>query len=303
MNDMTTIHADSIERYNRCFGFETHHPEVGVVRFDRMTGYAPYRMLFGIYALFLKKTAGCVIDYGKTVYDFDDDTVVAFGPGQTVGVHRPEQGAAPESIGVLFHPDLLHGTALAAKMNQYTFFSYASTEALHLSAEERMLVQDYMEKIERELQHPVDKFSKALIVSNLETLLNYCMRFYERQFATRSELNHDTLNRFEKLLDDYLDSGAAAEQGTPTVKYFADRVCLSPNYFGDLVKQVTGRTAQEHIRQKMIDVAKVRILDPACNVKQIAEALGFRHPQHFARFFKRMEGCTPKAFRDRAAIR
>ncbi len=293
------VKADTIEQYNRFFGFETRHPLVGIVHFDGSVPQPTHRMTLGFYALFLKKTTGCIINYGKTVYDFDDETVVSFAPGQTVGIHRLEDGPAPEAIGLLFHPDFLHRTSLGQKMKQYSFFSYASNEALHLSTEERIILQDYMEKIVRELQHPIDKFSKSLIVSNIEVLLNYCMRFYERQFITREDMNHDALARFERLLDDYLYSDTAAKEGIPTVKYFADKICLSPNYFGDLVKQETGKTAHEYIQLKMIAVAKERMLDPAGTIKQIAESLGFQYPQHFVRFFKRQEGCTPKEFRNR----
>lgn len=295
------VKADTIEQYNRFFGFETRHPLVGIVYFDSSVPQPTHRMTLGFYALFLKKTTGCIINYGKTVYDFDDETVVSFAPGQTISVHRLEDGPAPEAIGLLFHPDFLHRTSLGQKMKQYSFFSYASNEALHLSTEERIILQDYMEKIVRELQHPIDKFSKSLIISNIEVLLNYCMRFYERQFITREDMNHDALTRFERLLDDYLYSDAAAREGIPTVKYFADKICLSPNYFGDLVKQETGKTAQEYIQLKMITVAKERMLDPADTIKQISESLGFQHPQHFIRFFKRQEGCTPKEFRNRMA--
>ena len=299
MNTEDIIKADTIEQYNRFFGFETRHPLVGIVHFDSSVPQPTHRMTLGFYALFLKKTTGCIINYGKTVYDFDDETVVSFAPGQTVGIHRLEDGPAPEAIGLLFHPDFLHRTSLGQKMKQYSFFSYASNEALHLSTEERIILQDYMEKIVRELQHPIDKFSKSLIISNIEVLLNYCMRFYERQFITREDMNHDALARFERLLDDYLYSDMAAKEGIPTVKYFADKICLSPNYFGDLVKQETGKTAQEYIQLKVIAVAKGRMLDPAGTIKRIAESLGFQHPQHFVRFFKRQEGCTPKEFRNR----
>ena len=242
------IKADTIEQYNRFFGFETRHPLVGIVHFDSSVPQPTHRMTLGFYALFLKKTTGCIINYGKTVYDFDDETVVSFAPGQTVGIHRLEDGPAPEAIGLLFHPDFLHRTSLGQKMKQYSFFTYASNEALHLSTEERIILQDYMEKIVRELQHPIDKFSKSLIISNIEVLLNYCMRFYERQFITREDMNHDALARFERLLNDYWDSGMAKQYGLPTVKYFADKICLSPNYFGDLVKSETGKTAQEYIQ-------------------------------------------------------
>lgn len=291
------IKADTIEQYNRFFGFETRHPLVGIVHFDSSVPQPTHRMTLGFYALFLKKTTGCIINYGKTVYDFDDETVVSFAPGQTVGIHRLEDGPAPEAIGLLFHPDFLHRTSLGQKMKQYSFFSYASNEALHLSTEERIILQDYMEKIVRELQHPIDKFSKSLIISNIEVLLNYCMRFYERQFITREDMNHDALARFERLLDDYWDSGTAKQHGLPTVKYFADKICLSPNYFGDLVKSETGKTAQEYIQLKIVEMAKNAMLTPALNTKQIADMLGFQQPQHFLRFFKREVGCTPKEYR------
>lgn len=291
------IKADTIEQYNRFFGFETRHPLVGIVHFDSSVPQPTHRMTLGFYALFLKKTTGCIINYGKTVYDFDDETVVSFAPGQTVGIHRLEDGPAPEAIGLLFHPDFLHRTSLGQKMKQYSFFSYASNEALHLSTEERIILQDYMEKIVRELQHPIDKFSKSLIISNIEVLLNYCMRFYERQFITREDMNNDALARFERLLDDYWDSGTAKQHGLPTVKYFADKICLSPNYFGDLVKSETGKTAQEYIQLKIVEMAKNAMLTPALNTKQIADMLGFQQPQHFLRFFKREVGCTPKEYR------
>lgn len=294
---MEIYEADTIEKYNRYFGFETRHPLVGIVHFDDTVEQPTHWMHFGFYALFLKKTAGCRINYGKTNYDFDDETVVSFAPGQTVGIHRLEDGPAPEAVGLLFHPDFLNRTPLGQKIKQYSFFSYASNEALHLSAEERIILQDYMEKIKRELQHPIDKFTKSLIVSNIEVMLNYCMRFYERQFITREEMNSGVMSRFEQLIDDYLDSGTGKVEGIPTVKFFADKVCLSPNYFGDLVKAETGKTAQEYIRLKMVNMAKSQLLDPSKNTKQIAECLGFQYPQHFIRFFKKQVGVTPREYR------
>ncbi len=294
---MEIFQADSIEKYNRYFGFETRHPLVGIVHFDDSVHQPTHCMHFGFYALFLKKTTGCKINYGKTNYDFDDETVVSFAPGQTVGIHRLEDGPAPEALGLLFHPDFLSRTSLAQKMSQYSFFSYASNEALHLSEEERIILQDYMAKIQRELQHPIDRFSKSLIISNIEVMLNYCMRFYERQFVTREELNNDVLARFESLIDNYLQSGKGVTEGIPTVKYFAEKICLSSNYFGDLVKSETGKTAQEYVQLKMINHAKNVLLDPEISTKQVAELLGFQYPQHFIRFFKKQTGQTPKEYR------
>ena len=273
------------------------HPKIGIIYFDRSENQPTHKMTFGFYALYLVKTVGITMDYGKTKYDFDDGTMICLAPGQTIGVHRMPGGPVPVAIGLMFHPDLLHGTALAKKMKQFTFFSYTSNEALHLSSDECAVIQNYMDSINRELEHPADKFSRQLFVSNIEVLLNHCMRFYERQFATRKDLNNDVLARFEQLLDEYWDSGEAKIHGLPTVKYFADKICLSPNYFGDLIKAATGKSAQERIQSKIIEMSKEAILNPRLNIKQIADMLGFQYPQHFLRFFKKRAGCTPKEYK------
>lgn len=299
---MDIITADTIQQYNQFFGVKTMHPQIGIIHFDRSENQPTHKMTFGFYALYLVKTVGITMDYGKTKYDFDDGTVICLAPGQTIGVHRMPGGPVPVAIGLMFHPDLLHGTALAKKMKQFTFFSYTSNEALHLSSDECAVIQNYMDNINRELEHPVDKFSRQLFVSNIEVLLNYCMRFYERQFVTRGELNNDVLARFEQLLNEYWDSGEAKIYGLPTVKYFADKICLSPNYFGDLIKTATGKSAQERIQSKIIEMSKEAILNPRLNTKQIANMLGFQYPQHFLRFFKKRVGCTPKEFKNSVAI-
>ena len=299
---MDIITADTIQQYNQFFGVKTMHPQISIIHFDRSENQPTHKMTFGFYALYLVKTVGITMDYGKTKYDFDDGTVICLAPGQTIGVHRMPGGPVPVAIGLMFHPDLLHGTALAKKMKQFTFFSYTSNEALHLSSDECAVIQNYMDNINRELEHPVDKFSRQLFVSNIEVLLNYCMRFYERQFVTRGELNNDVLACFEQLLNEYWDSGEAKIYGLPTVKYFADKICLSPNYFGDLIKTATGKSAQERIQSKIIEMSKEAILNPRLNTKQIANMLGFQYPQHFLRFFKKRVGCTPKEFKNSVAI-
>ena len=294
---MDIITADTIQQYNQFFGVKTMHPKIGIIHFYRSENQPTHKMTFGFYALYLVKTVGITMDYGKTKYDFDDGTVICLAPGQTIGVHRMPDGPVPVAIGLMFHPDLLHGTDLAKKMKQFTFFSYMSNEALHLSSGECAIIQNYMDNINRELEHPVDKFSRQLFVSNIEVLLNYCMRFYERQFVTREDLNNDVLARFELLLNEYWDSGEAKIYGLPAVKYFADKICLSPNYFGDLIKAVTGKSAQERIQSKIIEMSKEAILNPHLSTKQIADMLGFQYPQHFLRFFKKQVGCTPKEYK------
>lgn len=290
------IKVNSVQQYNDLFGFEIQHPLVSVVEFNSPESIKNYCINWGVYAMFLKETKGCVINYGKTQYDYEAQTVVSFAPGQISGFEQVE-GVQPKSIGLLFHPDFLFRTALAQKIKRYTFFSYEVNEALHLSDEEQLVIRDCLSRIRTELQHPIDKFSKDLIISNIELLLDYCLRFYSRQFITRVELNVTTLSRFEQLLDEYINSDSIEEKGLPNVKYFADKVCLSANYFGDLVKRETGKTAQEYIQLKLINKAKEKLMDYNVNISQIAYSMGFQYPQHFVRFFKRQVGCTPKEFR------
>lgn len=290
------IKVDTIGQYNDLFGFETRHPLVAVVEFTRSESPCNYRVNWGFYALFLKDTKGCVINYGKTRYDYDDQTVIGFAPGQTSGFEQVED-IQPHTIGLLFHPDFLFRTTLAQKIKRYTFFAYETNEALHLSKEERQIIYDCLMRIHTELYHPIDTFSKDLMISNIEMLLDYCLRFYTRQFVMRDEMNQDTLTHFEHQLDEYLHSGTASREGLPNVKYFADKACLSPHYFSDLVKRETGKTPQELIQMKLITLAKGKLVDGISNVNQIADALGFQYPQHFIRFFKREVGCTPGEYR------
>lgn len=290
------LKIDTIDQYNQLFDFETCHPLVSIVDFNQPQKQENYRMTIGFYAVFLKKTKGCILNYGKTNYDYDDETIVSIAPGQTVGYTHIE-GVLPQSIGLLFHPDFIRGTSLGQRIKKYTFFSYEANEALHLSAEEREIISNCLTIIRMELQHAIDKHTKELITTNIQLLLDYCMRFYERQFITRQDLNLDVLTRFERLIDDYLDAGLAAANGVPSVKYFADKICLSPNYFGDLVKKETGKSAKEYIQLKMLDVAKENLLHPEKSVSQVAYTLGFQYPQHFVRFFKKYEGVTPSQYR------
>lgn len=295
MSDILKI--DSVEKYNQLFGLETEHPLVSVVDLSQATRIPPhFKMNYGIYALFLKQTLCGDIRYGKQAYDYQEGTVTSFAPGQVTEVTMKED-TRPAAQGILFHPDLIKGTSLGRDIRQYSFFSYASNEALHLSEEEKAIFQDCLNKTRLELQHPIDKHSKRLITRNIELLLDYCMRFYERQFITRSVANHDVLTKFEHLLDEYFQSQRPQEEGLPTVKYFADQVHLSPNYFGDLIKKETGKTAQEYIQNKITDLAKEMILGTDKTVSQIAYELGFQYSQHFNRTFKKQVGCTPNEYR------
>lgn len=291
------IKLDTVDQYNQFFGLETLHPLVSVVDLSEATKFPThFTMNYGIYALFLKKVKCGDIRYGRQIYDYQEGTVTSFAPGQVVETEI-QQGVKPSAHGLLFHPDLIKGTSLGQDIKQYSFFSYASAEALHLSEEEKGIFMDCLEKIEMELQHPIDKHSKRLISRNIELLLDYCMRFYERQFITRSESNKSVLVKFETLLDDYFQSDKLQTDGLPSVKYFADKVFLSPNYFGDLIKKETGKSAQEYIQNRMIDLAKEMIAGTEKTVSQIAYELGFQYSQHFNRIFKKNVGYTPGEYR------
>ena len=181
-------------------------------------------------------------------------------------------------------------------MSKYEFFSYTSNEALHLSAAEIVIFRDVLNMIEQELTHPLDKHSRHLIVSNIELLLNYCLRFYDRQFVTREEINHSVVKKFEQLLKEYI-STQAQHQGLPTVAYFANKCCLSNGYFGELVRVETGRTAKDIIASHMINAAKEMLNNNSLNINQVSQMLGFEYPQHFVRFFKAHTGKTPSQYR------
>lgn len=291
------IKLDTVDAYNKLFGLETLHPLVSVIDLSKATRFPTrFTLNYGIYAVFLKQVKCGDIRYGRQIYDYQEGTVTSFAPGQVVTT-EVDEGIKPMAHGVIFHPDLIRGTSLGQEIKQYSFFSYHSNEALHLSDEEKNIFTDCLEKIGLELQRPIDKHSKRLISRNIELLLDYCMRFYERQFITRQTVNKDVLTKFEELLDSYFTDDRAMQNGLPSVKYFADKICLSPNYFGDLVKKETGKSPQEYIQNKIIDLAKERIMGSEMTVNQIAYELGFQYPQHFTRIFKKKVGCTPSEYR------
>ena len=292
------LNLDSVDLYNKLYGLETLNPLGSVIDLNKATSSVDLiRFNYGIYALYLKLEKACDIKYGRQTYDYQEGTIVCFAPGQTAETNPTTDKVQVNAHGILFHPDLLRGTSLGKNIKKYTFFSYEVNEALHLSEEERSIVMDCLKIIRMELEHGVDKHSKTLLVNHIELLLNYCMRFYERQFITRGKTNRDVLTRFENLLDEYFENTLAEQDGLPTVKYFADKLCLSSNYFGDMFKKETGKSPQEYIQEKVIELAKERISGTADTVSQIAYSLGFQYPQHFCRLFKKRVGYTPSEYR------
>ena len=290
---------DCVDAYNKLNGCETLHPLVTVVNHDNpmSSGLNHSRLNYGLYALFLKQGDGCSIRYGREKYDYQEGTVVSFKPGQAVEVEWDESRPMPPSRGLLFHPDLLYGTQLAQRIHGYTFFDYDQREALHLSEREQRMVVELFDRIEEELRHPIDRHSQTLITDAIGLLLDYCMRYYDRQFITRHKVNSDILSTFQQLLREYFEKGHPERNGLPTVAYFASKVFLSPNYFGDLISKETGTTAQRHIQDAVIDRSKQLLVDTRMSVSEIAYQLGFEYPQHFSRLFKSRTGMTPNEFR------
>ena len=291
------IKLDNVSQFNTLRGIETLHPFVSVFDFSKMKLIPEARANYGFYCVFLKEAMCGDLKYGCKYYDYQEGTMVFIAPGQVVGIGNKPGSPHPKGWGLIFHPDLIRGTSLGHGIKEYTFFSYESNEALHLSEKERQIILDCLNKINHELHQSIDKHSKKLISNNIELLLNYCMRFYDRQFITRSHVNKDILVRFENLLDNYLKSEMTKTKGLPTVKYCADHLHLSANYFGDLIKKETGKSAQEHVQLKLIDIAKERIFDTSKSISEIAYELGFKHPQHFSRMFKNETGQTPIEYR------
>ncbi|PZX11743.1 helix-turn-helix protein [Breznakibacter xylanolyticus] len=294
MADITRI--NTVTEYNHLVGQETLHPLVSVIDFAKTEPFCFFRRQLGLYAIFLKESMCGNMTYGGGTYDYEEGTMVFIAPGQVYGVESP---TPQKGIGqaLVFHPDLVHGTALGRNLKEYTFFSYEVNEALHLSLRERAIINDCFDKISFELQHAIDAHSKTLIVSYIELLLNYCKRFYDRQFITRNPVNKDLLARFEKVVDDYFASSQAIDMGLPSVRYCADKLFISANYLGDLLKRETGKSAQEHIQLKMIEAAKEKMYIPGKSISEVAYELGFKHPQHFTRMFKKNTGLSPNEFR------
>ena len=289
---------ETISQYNAFNNNETLHPLVSVVDLSKASPRQASTLYFGFYTIFLKEVKCGDLKYGKNTYDYQEGTLVFIAPGQVIGGDPGLGFYQPKGYALVFHPDLIHGTPLGRHIQEYTFFNYQFNEALHLSEREGVLVLDCFSKIGPELEHAIDKHSKMLIISNVELLLNYCLRFYDRQFITRDHVNKGILAQLEQLLNAYFLSDKPQNIGLPNVAWCAENLHFSASYFGDLIKKETGKTAQEYIQRKVIGVAKEKIFERDKSVSEIAYELGFKYPQHFTRFFKQHAGFTPNEYRN-----
>ncbi len=288
---------DTIKKYCDTFNNKTQHPLISLVDLNKSAPLERTKFTLGFYAIIIKETHCGDLRYGNKYYDYAEGTIVFFGPGQIVTNEPEGELHQPYGKALIFHPDIIKGTSLGKQIHEYSFFSYQSSEALHVSDKEREFVDVCFGNIASEIAQNIDRHSKRLIVANLELLLKYCLRFYDRQFITREHANQGIIEQFEQKLNEYLADEKLKTLGVPTVSYFANELHLSPNYFGDLIKKETGKSALEYIQMHLIDLAKERIFDTSKSLSEISYELGFKYPQHFTRFFKQKVGVSPNEYR------
>jgi AraC family transcriptional regulator, transcriptional activator of pobA len=291
------VKIESVADFNAERGQETLHPLISVLDQSKSTPIREARYRSELYIIFLKDAKAGRLKYGQNHYDYQDGTLLFIAPGQLFGHTDSSEPLQPTGWVLVFHPDLIRGTTLGRNIKNYHFFSYDVNEALHLSKRERGIILESFNKIRYELEHPIDQHTRSLIVSNIELFLNYCIRFYDRQFITREIIHKDILVRFEHLLNEYFDSDKPQNLGLPSVSYCAQELDLSAKYFGDLIKKQSGKSAQEYIQQLVIETAKEKILDFSKSVSEVSYELGFKYPQHFTRLFKQHVGQSPNDYR------
>jgi AraC-like DNA-binding protein len=292
--------VETISQLHEMIGYEKPmHPLISLIEMSQIPvmPVIECRVAPGFYSISLKDGDECRIKYGRQSYDFQERTLMFMAPDHVVEAFSAPDDMAMDSWILAFHPDLLRRSLLGKKMGEYSFFSYDSHEALHLSEEERRIVTGLALAIKEEYGRNKDEHSQELILSNLELLLNYCKRFYGRQFITRSNASKDVVARFEEYLRAWFESGKAESAGLPTVKICGEAMHYSPNYLSDLLKKETGKTTQEHIHFQLIEKAKTLLLGTEEPVNRIAASLGFEYPQHFSKLFKSTTGMSPVEYR------
>lgn len=295
---------ESISQLNELFQQTApKHPLISVVDFSKIEKHEKVeeiKLTCGFYSVMFKNHCANKLKYGKEYYDFQEGTLMCIAPNQIITIENDANSENADIVGwgLFFHPDLIRGTSLGNKIKEYTFFSYEVNEALHLSDKEKQTLWDCVDKLENELSENIDLHSQTLITSNIELLLNYCARYYDRQFITRKKVNTNLLTKFETLLNSYFNSNDQKYKKLPSVKYFAEHLFLSPNYLSDLLKKETGKTAQEYLHYYLIEEAKNNLLNTNDPINEIAFNLGFEYPQYFSKLFKSKTGMTPIAYRN-----
>ncbi len=275
------------------------NPLVSVVNLgdlDSENSISPETITYNFYAIFLKKNFDGKIKYGQQYYDFDNGTMTFYSPKQRITIEDYEHSKL-EGWMLVFHSDFIQNYPLAKRIKEYGFFSYAANEALHCSNKEEEVISNVMQNLKDEIEKSIDNFTQDVIVSHIDLLLNYCNRFYNRQFITRKPANNDTLIRLENLLNDYFNSDDLISKGLPTVQQVAEQLNVSSNYLSDMLRSITGQTTQQHIHNKLIEKAKELLTTTNLSVSEIAYYLGFEYPQSFNKLFKKKTDISPLEFR------
>ena len=288
--------------YSRYLGCADQHPLVCVIDYAEVSPIRHSLNNYSVYGIFFHDEAEIDLAYGCGKYDYKKGTVICVAPGQIGGKEDNGEEVMLTGWALLFHPDLLHGTPLEKSIRNYSFFDYRVNEALHMTDEEHDILASLMRQMRKELTGKPDELQNAILVNYIELALNFCQRFYNRQFTTRKIENSDILTRFEHLLRDYYDQKLQLTLGLPSVQYCADKLCMSANYFGDVIKKTTGDTASDHIRRFVIRLAK-NGLAAGETVTQVSDRLGFEYSQHLSRMFKKQEGITPSEYCQRLHAR
>ena len=295
------IHITSISQAYKLLGLgNPKHPLVSIYQHQEMdTSSIPLNVGYALdlYHIIFKSGSSGSLQYGQNSYDFQDGSLVFTAPGQVVTFNGSDKLEEAKGWSLLFHPDLIRKSELGRIISTYSFFSYHVHEALHVSEEERENILEIIHKIEKEYNQHIDIHSQNLIISNIQLLLDYCTRYYDRQFYVRTNLNKDVISRFEQLLCEYYDSEKPLMYGLATVAYCGRELNISPKYLSDMLKKETGKTAQEQIHSFLIERAKTKLLGTSDSVSQIAFSLGFEYPQHFTKIFKTKTGMSPVEFR------
>ena len=299
---MQPLRIKTISEYHRVMGLpKPEHPLISVIDLNTITHPVEKEALsivFDFYSISLKRNFNAKIKYGQQQYDFDEGTMFFISPGQVFGIELKEGEIIYRSGWLLLiHPDFLWNTSLAKNIKQYEFFDYSVNEALFLSDKEETTITGMMQNIAQEYHANIDKFSQDVMIAQIELLLTYAKRFYERQFITRKISNHQILGRLEEVLASYFDGEQIAKHGLPTVTYIAEALNVSPGYLSALLKVLTGLNTQQHIHQKLIDKAKEKLSTTDLSVSEIAYELGFEHPQSFSKLFKSKTNFSPLEFR------
>ncbi|MCJ8208827.1 helix-turn-helix transcriptional regulator [Mucilaginibacter sp. RS28] len=304
MSNSPLIRFSTVGDYHRAAGLlKPAHPLISVIRMETVgvpIAKAPFSLVSDFYWISMKKMPPIKFRYGQQTSDFDDGVLFFMSPGQLFGIESAERMAdfkKPEGWMILIHPDFFWNTPLAKNIKHYEFFSYSVNEALHLSEKEEAILTAIVNQIEQEYNTGIDRFSQNVIIAQLELLLTYSERFYQRQFITRKKSGHELLTRLEDYLDNYFNSGDLAKRGLPSVTEIAERLNISPGYLSSLLKTLTGQNMQQHLHQKLIELAKEKLSTTNLSISEIAYELGFEHLQSFSKLFKTKTKLSPLEFR------